>query len=881
MIKTAMASSADLQSLTQWISTPSNFRGLREILGNILASVNSVADVLRLGAVAPNSPMTKQKAEAILPDINNLEPLKNTLGQIANIVNNTKLEFGPLSEKEKNAEILDSMRLKPFLMRMIHTIQLANVTPEQVTRIQQLTQGNLAEEVVSEVDPARMQAFLKQAIYSTGNDNRKTLKVVREILQNACDAAMKKSQQDPSIVPEIEIQTWNHPDDEYMDISASDNGVGMNWEVLSKKFFVYFASGKEGEKESAGGYGIAKAIIQETPRHGWSIESNGLHASKFDRSMYFATKGQHKPAPPQMQIKTSGTSISLFGLPSISSSEISSICANYAISNVKISINGLAVTPSIQLKDVTPLDNEFSSLAKTVSKNEIEQEIASSIVSKTKEKMTTPVGAMDWGKTKIEFAIKPGSEYGGDLYVLLNGQFQFESLERFPRCDIICMVKTTARPIDDDYPLDPGRDSLRSPFKEEVKLVVDSVKQILEMINDNNLFKKGLNIKIYNKNAKPLSTNEEEDERTQQLRQEMQNAYQFKTDAFSEDKPPEEKDLEKKKLAQDLKNAVKTKGGDNLQAAMVTAAVEAMDTNNTKDTREEVDRIIETVSSPTAIIIQRNFTSQEIIDENPDLMKNMALMWHSVIRRTLRQASKLFGNRKKTVIPGLIYSDECIAVYIPPEAPGSPHIIGLNPLAVTSLVQPELMSTPSENIHMKEVELHEKVAERPDILMVDKLAALLHHEAIHEVTHFLFPDSWGSDRFHMYVSKMEGLCHFLYKDTRNDVRKLLSPFKNENKKLMKLIHRFRTPKDLAGGRKSSQVMSDADQKAIYEAFTKGNNYRELEKMFNLAPSNGMNAYRIVQKYKKKMGLASSAKEWIMAQSQAKTRHWITSICRLK
>ena len=73
-----------------------------------------------------------------------------------------------------------------------------------------------------------------------------------------------------------------------MDMTITDNGVGMDWELLTKGFFSYFESGKEQEESATGGYGIAKSIIQQTPEHGWSIETQGHHTSRWGRDMFYA-----------------------------------------------------------------------------------------------------------------------------------------------------------------------------------------------------------------------------------------------------------------------------------------------------------------------------------------------------------------------------------------------------------------------------------------------------------------------------------------------------------------------------------------------------------------------------------------------------------------
>lgn len=892
---TAAVNSKDLQDLNAWILAPQDPNQLRAILGRIMLSLNSLAGVLY---GAKNSPESMQaKAQQILPDVQNIEALKQAIPSVYSAIKSIPDLAEDSGSSNKN--------IKMILSRMAHAIQLSNVLPGQLSRLQMIASGAAippqsknaeSDEDYSESEDANMQLFLKNQIYNAENDSKKTLTVVREILQNACDAAIKKASITPGQKPEIKVYVHRDPNTKLLDIVAEDNGIGMDWKVLSKKFFRYFASGKSEDRESTGGYGIAKAIIQETPKEGWSIETNGLHASKFDKSMYMAEsptwraspQGRYAPSAPQIGVNPAGTTISLFGLPYANEYSIQQLCRNFAIGQVSIVFNDQPLQPSIVLAETTILSSGLENLGKSIAKNETEEDVANQIVQNSLKKMPIDIGNLNWDKTSISFAVKPNA-WAGEMYVLLNGQFQFVSAGLlFRRADIICLVKTSARPNEEDYPLDPGRGNLRSPYKEEVLRLATDLKQIMQEISDNKLFEDGLNISIYNKNATPISTEGAEEPAAKEMREAVERTLKSAPELFSAPTAEQETQI-REEITKSIQALVTQQGGDKLQNEIVAAAIDAMETTG-PDVYKDIDRIIDAVSTPTAIVIQRNFTSQEIVDEHPELLKSLAALWQSIIRRVIKQSKKLHGSRNKSAIPGLIFSDECIAVYIPPQDRTGNHIIGINPISLTALVDPELLTGKDKTIEFQEkARIGEQIPESADIAMSEKVASFLHHEAIHEVTHFLFPEGYGSEVFHSKVSKMEGLCHFLYKDTKADVSKFLRGYKSETKKLMKLIHAFRTPKDLAGGRRSSQVLSAAEQKAIYmanlpkELGGEGLSFRQIEealdaegnKRFNLKSNRGMEAWRIIERYKKTHGPKASTMAWIKTQMRGnQIRAWI-------
>ena len=89
------------------------------------------------------------------------------------------------------------------------------------------------------------------------------------------------------------------------------------------------------------------------------------------------------------------------------------------------------------------------------------------------------------------------------------------------------------------------------------------------------------------------------------------------------------------------------------------------------------------------------------------------------------------------------------------------------------------------------------------------------HEAIHEATHFLFPDSYGDENFHTYVSKMEILCAPLLDDVRGEVRKYMAAVKKESNELLSAMKfDVRVKKGLAQESISFKYMTKTGKKKL-------------------------------------------------------------------
>jgi hypothetical protein len=955
-------------AIQQAVGNANDMVPIREALGEILSEVNAVADVLRISRMSPQT--VREKAQAILPDVAGLSNIQAMMPQVAKICEYW-MESGKQGGEGEGVTRSESGWARNqgrVIEYMIRTISSARIPDEQVEALKNLAAGTAQPQQLSEVDFDRMQNFLQHAVYSTANESEKTLRVVREILQNANDATMRRKREEPEHKPRIDVYLSAPKRTEYVDLVVVDNGVGMDWETLSKSFFVYLSKGKKGP-EDVGGYGIAKAIIQETPKHGWAVETNGLHTDRFGRSMYFATQGQHQATPVKMDIR--GTTLALYGLPFVHDYEVKSLCSTYSLGQVEIAFNDTVVEPRFRLEDIKPLDDKLTGVASLVSSTEDEKEAAEAILKS--HSITFQLGEMASGRTSITFGMKrmgKDSSYGR-LFFILNGQYQFDKFEGIEKVDIICLATTTARPGDEDYPIDPGRENLREPFASHVSRQIDNLKQILEKISRNLVFEKGLIINIYNQDFAPIDTAKETEQEPTELRKSIEDAFsapgqpkftamfrenpeqaaQNVQQAFQanpqqaaaamaqmiqsnpqqaaqtlvevykqnpqealqqiaqaaqkigeedqeqkpapappqpadQQKPPEQAEAERKREEEEqrLKEEEQRKQ-NNLQRQMAMASIAVLQEMEPADAVKEIPHIIENLGTPCAVMTEQGFVAQEILDDNPELISRLAIVWSLILRRTIKQAGKLYYERSpKQVIPGIIVSKEACAIYMPPRPEeGTKYtIIGVNPITVATLLDPEAVSGKTPLSVKPEVSEHESPG---DVTLVDKLASYLHHEAIHEVTHLLFRDSYMSDAFHMYVTKVESLCHFIYKDNKHDVSMYFKGMKTDIRELMALIRAVNIPKDIAGGRISSQVVAQSEMKKMYDAFKGGKSYREIEAMFNLSPANGNHAYRVIQRYMKLMGqkgaLPPAAQVGTVASSGRKSTcsSWMLVNCR--
>lgn len=770
--------------LQQWAQSISpNIEELRQILGSILKEVNEASDIFKKSVRNPiaahEDVETIQKAKAIIADIASYDRVLGDLVNIEPRVANNKA-----------------------LVNIIHTLKQSRFTPQQVEELRRITTIDPTkvgdEGFPSEADPEGMKNLMMSSIYNIQNPPDRTLRCIREILQNSADATDSKIHQNTfarrgdNQSPEIRINThiWNN--NEYMDIIVHDNGVGMDWATLSEKFFELFKSGKKNEEGATGGFGIAKALIQESPEHGWSIdtkhenETQPLHSNRFHKNVYMGSKKGSYQTPKSEIVKDSkgGTVLSLYSVPFVPAHRIQQLCSVYASSGkVNIYFDDELMKPQFTLDspDVKSLSN-LDSITSVIADSDSQKETIAATSNKFSEKLDNKLNhlalATSNGKTKIEFFIRK-APYGGKMYVMLNGQYQFDTgnnnresqyASHINKVDVICSITTTARPGQPEYPLDPGRENIRGALNETVREVVNAIKDFTEKVGSDDLFRQGIDSIMMNDEYKPMSTSRNEFDDPTDKKRKLEDALNFDLSRVM-NAPPEEKKATIEKAIEDAVGPV-----TDIQRAVLDAVMDTLPNSMSRiEEKEKIKQIIEGLTTPANVMIQKNFVNKEMVS-NPSQLRNvgeMIILWQKTLK-ILIDDIKLNLKRapSKDFIPGLIYSDECLGIYVPnkPDSGRKFATVGINAITLAAATTPKVffdklsaqasgeafstIAEDSDEQSEKSIDNGGRMANTP----INRVTNLLLHIGIHEITHLLFPDSWGDSEFHNNITYIEMAC---------------------------------------------------------------------------------------------------------------------------
>jgi hypothetical protein len=186
-----------------------------------------------------------------------------------------------------------------------------------------------------------------------------------------------------------------------------------------------------------------------------------------------------------------------------------------------------------------------------------------------------------------------------------------------------------------------------------------------------------------------------------------------------------------------------------------------------------------------------------------DLTRDLILLWKDIIEKVVNQVGFMAEKKdKKEYIPGLIYSDEALALYSPPLQGTKYHCLSINPISVAAMLYPErfekvILKQKPETFE-QQVKLDTGASPTPEDTPTKKLTRMLFHEAVHEVTHFLFPDGGESnENFHSYITKLEYLCAPIYDDIRLMVKKHLKGIKKDSNELITVMKKDMNNKNTA------------------------------------------------------------------------------------
>lgn len=825
---------------------------LRSILGDIMFSVNQASSIFKSASRSP-SPENSAAVREILDEVENYPRIRQLLQSIKPLFS----QEGPFGGESNSRMILHS----------IHYLERARFTDQQKERLRELAQlsYNNSSDFPDEVNQAGLDNLLRNSIYNLSGGSQKTLKVLREILQNAVDATDPK--QHPELLSRQDFSPEIHIDSElfrkrvgdetkyFIDLVVEDRGVGMDWETLSKKFFVTFDSGKSADTGAAGGFGIAKALIQDAPEHGWSVDTGGIHSSRFNKNVFFGTRRGTQYEPPSSEIRKNrdGTTLSLHGLPFTSDENIKNLCSVYATNGrVKIFFKGEEQKPkfTMESEDIKPMDN-VDELPEIMSDDESEKDAVGRVFSKFREDLREKledVGLSSNNKTKYKFFLKK-TQSSGKLYVMVNGQYQFDKEKYIPKIDIICSVETTARPGDDDYPLDPGREYLRGDISKRIDELVSILNQFSSKVAEDDLFKDGIEMINVNEEAEPMvvsdsdsktskedmmlfalqgvagdsgfDKSEEPDERVSDSGRSYgtdgDSGYDGEYGAESgkgsdggrdtygsaEDKE-DEKGVESseeaniEKVTNDLFNLAG--GKDSVFSKEVIKGM-VQDAVSEKDNRVEMNRkiraIIEGLSTPGQILIQKNFIARQALQENPKMLGEIMIVWQKAMRLIMQKVAsttRYSFSRGREFVPGVVFSNEVLGLYMPAkkDAGRMYDSVSINPVTLSAHILPkDFQEKVAEDGFEKEafdlVEQSEKSSSSDT--PINRVSKFIFHLAVHEMCHLIYPDfkDTGSEEFHRNISKMEMICHDVYEEIRKEVKTRMKGLRKSAKSIISLV----------------------------------------------------------------------------------------------
>lgn len=804
-------------ALSNWLAAPWDLRKLRTILGELLTEINEVSSVFKRATRTP-SPENAQAASNLLNAIQSGEyqHLQSLLPQI-------ETKVAELESQDPNSV--------KVIQNLIHTLARSNFNDAQIKQLQQLSNysPDQTPEFPEETNKEGLDQHLKSSIYNTKDDADKTLKVLREVLQNAVDATDPKRHPEllhrANFKPTINITSSQH--DGLIDLIIEDSGTGMNWDVLSKKFFVTFESGKKDDPQSTGGFGIAKTLIQETPAHGWSIDTNSIHSSRFQKNVYFGTKIGEKYAHPTSKIKkeANGTTISLYGLPYVYDSTIRDYCEKYATNGrVKIIFNGREITPKFELntESVKPLSN-INSLIDVYGDSQSTKDVAKIVLDSLKDDINdkmAEVNDFQTPQTSIQFHVRK-VEYGGNLFVMVNGQFQFEEPKYFNKLQLICDIQTTAKAGSDEYPLDPGRSKIKGKLGEAVEKICSQIKSFSDKVGSDTLFKNGIESLTVNADQSPMRSHgrsEVSDQAVDAIYNDLSRGF----DDFDDTPQPPSKN--------DILDAIEKETGkifNDTERKIADAVMnDVLAGKEDKITQSDIRKIVEGLSTPANILIQKNFVARDWINQNMDLTAEILILWQKTLKILVdKLTATKFGRAiaQKEFVPGLIYSDEANGLYVSADKDkGRPYpSVSINPITAASAINPslfaqKLMAKTSEEA-FKTVESEDELEDQTRKNAVadtptNRLSKLLYHIAVHELTHLMFPDYYDGnhDNFHNNVTYLEYIAHDCYYQIRDEVKKSMGDLRKNSNKLINAIAKHSKKTDESVILKSSNNICFSD-----------------------------------------------------------------------
>ena len=783
---------------------------IRKILGNMINTLNNFSSIYK--SFMENRDVSNTNVQQLISDLKNLDSIKLKMSEINNTyVKNIKQKN--LKQADKINNFYDSYLYKQIyniakvVENQITYIASIRFNEEQTKNILNMAIGTKNEKPkrVEEINLERMNQFLNASVYSIGNESKKTLKVIREILQNACDAVNKKHETGG----EIRLYS-SSTDDNNMDLIIEDNGIGMDWQTLSNNFFVYFSSGKSNDPTATGGFGIAKALIQETPKEGWSLETNDIHSSKYNKNMFFADQENYQ-YPKLEGNSIGGLKLTLYSIPIVTDSEIKNLASKYSsISTLTIFINDIPVAPLFTTESLKKI-NQNEDIAELVGDTTQEKDMIKSGLSLL---LKNQVGSLSFSEngtqTTVDFFMnkKEVSEKFGNFYIFLNGQYQFEKspypyLQRF---DIICSIKTNSRPGTNEYPVDPGRENLKEPYKTPIYEIESEVKESITKIFENELFKEGLDIDIYNKDKDGINFEENKEKQNLSVVEDslMNALYAVNTEP---EKQKEFDNLVNKLTSWGPVETSVSESEKQEQKNIVNAIISKarQETEGKIDIKQLAEDIITGIDTQYAFIVQKKYVSRERIQNKKYLTSNLTIVWNKVLKilgKRIMQSRLKYSLSDKKIVGGVIYSNECLGLSIPPKGDRRSYLTLINPVNSAAIIESEIYESQILDSDVQEVQTGIK-----DETPTNKFTNFIYHIATHELAHAMFPSSYKGnlEDWHSNLSIIEILCQSEYNKIRDVVKEYMQPLRKDMKQLITMIKKEKAQKAKISSNKLNNI----------------------------------------------------------------------------
>jgi hypothetical protein len=244
------------------------------------------------------------------------------------------------------------------------------------------------------------------------------------------------------------------------------------------------------------------------------------------------------------------------------------------------------------------------------------------------------------------------------------------------------------------------------------------------------------------------------------------------------------------------------------RAAIKSMVADAADSESRVEQNRKIRAIIEGLSTPGQILIQKNFIARKMVSENAHLVSETMILWQKAMRMIMQKVAstaRYSFAKGRTFVPGVVFSDEVLGLYMPAKKDsGRNHdSVSINPVTLAAFVLPkEFQERIAQEGREKEAfEMYDDASEKASgssgETPTNRVAKFVFHLAVHEMCHLLYPDSRdsGSENFHKNISKMELICHDVYEELRREVKAQMPSLRKSSKKLISLIGKHKTVKE--------------------------------------------------------------------------------------